>query len=71
HRHNGYQMGIMTQQRQQSQLPQQHHHGGGHMICNCAWEKSNSNVRVVTAINEGEPQELSSVAFAPDPVELP
>ncbi|KHE78536.1 hypothetical protein GE21DRAFT_1060139 [Neurospora crassa] len=70
HRHNDYQMGIMAQQRQQSQLPQ-HHHGGGHMICNCAWEKSNSNVRVVTAINEGEPQELSSVAFAPDPVELP
>lgn len=71
HRHNHNQMVIVTQQRQQSQLPQQHHHGGGHMICNCAWEKSDSNVRVVTAINEGEPHELSSVAFAPDPVELP
>ncbi|KAK3952633.1 hypothetical protein QBC32DRAFT_212154 [Pseudoneurospora amorphoporcata] len=60
---NYNQMGGMPQQQQPQPQPQ---YG-----CNCAWQKGNVNVRVVTAINEGEPQELSSVMTSPEPVELP
>ncbi|KAK3397998.1 hypothetical protein B0T20DRAFT_413917 [Sordaria brevicollis] len=71
--YRGNQMEGVRIQHQHPQQQQQSAGGGGHHTCNYAWEQQqrNNNIWSGPAINEGQPQELSSVVFAPDPVELP